>query len=51
LPAVATLNNSRVQRIHQVAKLLVTDKDGTNPTPFLRGILTSSLQSLGLGFT
>jgi 2-phosphoglycerate kinase len=51
LPAVATLNNSRVQRIHQVAKLLVTDKDGTNPTPFLRGILTSSLQSLGIGFT
>ena len=34
-----------------MAKLLVTDKDGTNPTPFLRGILTSSLQSLGLGFS
>lgn len=33
-----------------MAKLLVTDKDGTNPTPFLRGILTSSLQGVGLGF-
>jgi 2-phosphoglycerate kinase len=33
-----------------VAKLLVTDRDGTNPTPFLRGILTSSLQDIGLGF-
>jgi 2-phosphoglycerate kinase len=33
-----------------VAKLLVTDRDGENSTPFLRGILTSSLQDAGLGF-
>ena len=33
-----------------MAKIYVTDRAGSNPVPFLRGILTRSLGEAGLGF-
>lgn len=41
---------SGIETKHSMAKLFVVESDGDSRVPFLRGILTRSLQRAGLGF-